>query len=123
MSNGANGHHTRCQEIGQTAVPVLPVVVFTLADHVRQQYPKLHLSDISDAMYGLKFSIPSMSQQSPIKQYSSNTIPDYTIRGWGSHGEDIDVMRIVLRDEMTAELMDEVLKGITCAVEELIDQA
>ena len=39
------------------------------------------------------------------------------------HGEDIEVMRIVLRDEMTTELMVEALTGITQAVESLIDQA
>jgi glutamate decarboxylase len=53
----------------------------------------------------------------------SGTIPGCTIRGWGSHGEDIEVMRIVLRDEITTELMVEALTGITQAVERLIDQA
>lgn len=52
----------------------------------------------------------------------SHTSSDYNLRGWGYHGEDIEVMRIVLRDEMTMEMMGEVLSGITRAVERLIDQ-
>ncbi|CAI7597838.1 unnamed protein product [Penicillium glandicola] len=105
ISNSADGHHTRCHENDQAAVPGLPIVVFTFADRVRQQYPRLRLSDVSDSMHDLKFSIPS-----------------YTLHGWGAQGEDIDVMRIVLRDEMTVELMAEVLKNVIHVVEELIDQ-
>lgn len=48
---------------------------------------------------------------------------DYTLRGWGYHGEDIEVMRLVLRDEMTMEMMGEVITSITQAVEKLLDQA
>ncbi|OQD66984.1 hypothetical protein PENPOL_c004G00788 [Penicillium polonicum] len=98
--------HDLCRGADQITAPVLPVVVFRLSDRVRQLYPKMQLSDVSDAMHGFKFSIPN-----------------YNLRGWGYHGEDIEVMRLVLRDEMTMEMMGEVLTGITQAVERLIDQA
>lgn len=58
-----------------------------------------------------------------IGYYLSHTGSDYNLRGWGYHGEDIEVMRLVLRDEMTMEMMGEVLTGITQAVERLIEQA
>ncbi|OQD86212.1 hypothetical protein PENANT_c008G10892 [Penicillium antarcticum] len=96
---------TLCRGHDQPATPVLPIVVFKLTDRVRRQYPKLQLSDVSDAMLDLKVSIPN-----------------YTFRGWGANGEDYEAMRIVLRDEMTTELMEEVLAGITQAVERLMDQ-
>ncbi|KAJ5409716.1 uncharacterized protein N7487_004075 [Penicillium crustosum] len=95
-----------CREGGQTTAPVLPVVVFRLTDHVQRLYPKVQLSDVSDAMHNFRFSIPN-----------------YTLRGWGYHGEDIEVMRLVLRDEMTMEMMEEVVTGITQAFEKLLDQA
>lgn len=44
----------------------------------------------------------------------------YTLAGWGAQGEDIDIMRVVLRDEMTIETLEEVLTGLTHAVEHLI---
>ncbi|KAI2704966.1 hypothetical protein CBS147317_1918 [Penicillium roqueforti] len=92
----AGGGYTLCKGSDQAVPHVLPIAVFRLSDQARRQYPNLQLSDISDAMHDLKFSIPN-----------------YTIRGWGAHGEDIEVMRIVLRDEMTAELMTKVLAGMT----------
>ena len=58
-----------------------------------------------------------------IWHYLSHTGSDYTLRGWGCHGEDIEVMRLVLCDEMTMEMMEEAIKGITQAVEKLLDQA
>lgn len=58
-----------------------------------------------------------------IGYYLSHTGSDYTLRGWGYHGEDIEVMRLVLRDEMTMEMMGEVITSITQAVEKLLDQA
>lgn len=48
-----------CREGGQITAPVLPVVVFRLTDRVRRLYPKMQLSDVSDAMHGFRFSIPS----------------------------------------------------------------
>ncbi|KAJ5757350.1 uncharacterized protein N7511_006044 [Penicillium nucicola] len=103
----AAGYHTLCRGGDQAAAaPVLPIVVFRLTDRVRRQYPNLQLSNVSDAMQGLNFSIPN-----------------YTLHGWGAQGEDIEVIRIVIRDEMTTDLMGEVLAGIIQAVERLMDQA
>lgn len=45
---------------------------------------------------------------------------DYTLAGWRAQGEDIDIMRVVIRDEMTIEVLEEVLTGLTNAVECLI---
>ncbi|KAJ5984852.1 hypothetical protein N7522_012048 [Penicillium canescens] len=49
-------------------------------DSILRQYPKLQLSGVSDSTHDLKLSIPYC-----------------TIRGWGSHSENIEAMRIVLR--------------------------
>lgn len=48
-----------CRGDDQIAAPVLPIVVFRLTDRVRRLYPKMQLSDVSDAMHGFRFSIPS----------------------------------------------------------------
>jgi hypothetical protein len=52
-----------------------------------------------------------------------NAITDYTVPVSRFNGEKIEVMRIVLRDEMTDELMEEVLTCITQAVDKLIHKA
>jgi glutamate decarboxylase len=71
----------------------------------------LHLPGVSYAMHDLKFSIPS----------KSNISIGYALGGLGARGEDIDVMRVVLRDEMTAELLGKVLTRLTGAVERVIE--
>lgn len=119
-SQGANGYNTRCQESDCAEAPALPIVVFTFSDHVQRLYPKLRLPDVSDSMYDLEFSIPSKSIRVTFIPFRSNILSGYTLGGWGAHGEDIDVMRIVLRDEMTAELLGEVLTGLARVVERLI---
>ncbi|CAG8268763.1 unnamed protein product [Penicillium salamii] len=103
VSHKANEINTCCQEGRCTEAPELPIVVFGFSEHVLATYPKLRLSDVSNAMHDLKFSIPN-----------------YTLAGWRAQGEDIDIMRVVIRDEMTIEVLEEVLTGLTNAVECLI---
>lgn len=57
----AGGGYTLCKGSDQAVTHVLPIAVFRLSDQARRQYPNLQLSDISDAMHDLKFSIPSQS--------------------------------------------------------------
>lgn len=61
VSHKANEINTRCQEGRCTEAPELPIVVFGFSEHVLATYPKLRLSDVSNAMHDLKFSIPSKS--------------------------------------------------------------
>lgn len=72
---------------------------------------------VSDSLFQVSISHCS------IGYYLSHMGSDYTLRGWGYHGEDIEVMRLVLRDEMTMEMMGKVFTCITQAFERLIDQA
>jgi glutamate decarboxylase len=59
LAHRAGNRYTFCCGADQAAAPVLPIVVFTLTGHARQQYPKLQLSDVSNAMQDSKLSIPS----------------------------------------------------------------
>jgi hypothetical protein len=45
--------------------------------------------------------------------------PGFTVSGWGLNGEDIEVMRIVVREEMTAEMMAKILQHLVDAVKAL----
>lgn len=39
-------------------------------------------------------------------------IPDYTIPSGGSKGHDVEIMRIVVREDLTSELVEIVLSGL-----------
>ncbi|KAJ5980164.1 hypothetical protein N7481_007462 [Penicillium waksmanii] len=53
------------------------------------------MSVLSDALHKIKFSVPH-----------------YTIKGWGKDGSDIDAMRIVVREDLTLEIMQKTMNVI-----------
>lgn len=108
-----------CQEKDCTMGAKIPIVVFTFSDRIRESYPGLRLLTVSDAMHDMKSSIPSKAT-CPITQIHSNILSGYTLGGWGAEGQDIDVMRVVLRDEMTDVVLEEILTSLRKVVEHLI---
>ncbi|KAJ5335538.1 hypothetical protein N7452_007941 [Penicillium brevicompactum] len=102
-SLGPKDRFPLCHDKGCTDALAIPIVVFTFSDRFRELYPQVRLPAVSDAMHVLKLSIPS-----------------YTLGGWGAQGQNIDVMRVVVRDEITTELLEEVFSGLRDAVENLI---
>ncbi|EPS26248.1 hypothetical protein PDE_01184 [Penicillium oxalicum 114-2] len=82
--------------------PGLPIVVFRLLPDVKKRHADLTLSVISDVLYDMNISIPS-----------------FTLSGWGFNGEDIEVMRIVVREESTADEMANILRHLLDAVKRL----
>ncbi|KAJ5263424.1 hypothetical protein N7478_011029 [Penicillium angulare] len=96
------GSRSLCEE---EMISGLPVVVFRLSDGFKREYPSFCLTDISDIMHQQRYSIPY-----------------YTIPGWGPDGEDIEVMRIVVREDFTSKTAKEVLTGICGAVKNILDQ-
>ncbi|KAJ5100527.1 hypothetical protein N7456_006579 [Penicillium angulare] len=90
------GSRSLCKE---EMIPGLPVVVFRLSDRFKREHPSFRLTDISDIMHQQRYSIPY-----------------YTIPGWGPEGEDIEVMRIVVREDFTSKTAKEVLAGVCGAV-------
>lgn len=48
--------------------------------------------------------------------------PDYTIKGWGDDGSDIDVMRIVVREELKLPLMHKTISAILECVNSMVQR-
>ncbi|KAJ5734620.1 hypothetical protein N7533_013023 [Penicillium manginii] len=91
-----------CREGNHNMNPGIPLVVFTLSEGAKKDYPTLDMSALSDAVHEMKFSIPH-----------------YTIKGWGNGGSDAQVMRIVVREDLTLELMQKMMDVIVECVKKL----
>ncbi|KAJ5727054.1 hypothetical protein N7493_004874 [Penicillium malachiteum] len=81
-----------CQEGRPTINPGIPAAVFTLSNKAKKLYRNLHLANISDALHSMKFPVPN-----------------YTLKGWGDNGSDLEAMRIVLREELTLSVMQKMM--------------
>ncbi|KAF9883256.1 hypothetical protein FE257_003812 [Aspergillus nanangensis] len=68
-------------------LPGLPVVVFTFSAAFRHRHPYVTLTDVGDRMFERGFSIPH-----------------YLLQGSGDNGSDIEVLRIVIREDTRREV-------------------
>ncbi|KAJ5641335.1 Glutamate decarboxylase B [Penicillium lividum] len=95
---------SRCHEFSGKCVqakhPGLPVVAFRLSDEFLLRNPAVSLSSFSDSMHDQNISIPS-----------------FTVSKWGPEGHEIHIMRIVVREDFTLELIESVLKGLVHVAE------
>ncbi|CAI7566362.1 unnamed protein product [Penicillium pancosmium] len=92
-----------CRKENPAMNPGIPIVVFTLSDDAKKKYPVLDMSVLSDALHEMKFSVPH-----------------YTIKGWGKDGSDIEAMRVVVREDLTLEIMRKMMAVIVERVGNLI---
>ncbi|PLN82567.1 PLP-dependent transferase [Aspergillus taichungensis] len=76
----SNAHHP-CRGCGNQP-PGIPVVVFTFSETFKKQAPVASLADVGDRMLEQGFAIPH-----------------YRLQKWGSNGEDIEVLRMVIRGD------------------------
>ncbi|KAJ5765818.1 Glutamate decarboxylase B [Penicillium odoratum] len=104
---------SRCHEFSDKGVqakhPGLPVVAFRLSGKFLRRNPAVSLGSSSDSMYDQNISIP---------KYTANLFDySFTVFKWGPEGHEIHIMRIVVREGFTFELMESVLKGLVHVAE------
>ncbi|KAI9042549.1 uncharacterized protein KD926_005404 [Aspergillus affinis] len=76
----------------------IPVVVFTFKHDYQTSHPFAAISRLSDWLYERGFSVPH-----------------YVLNGWGMNGDDIHVLRVVVREDVVPEmpvLLDLLLEGM-----------
>lgn len=92
-------------------IPGLPIVVFRLSSDVKKKRTGLTLPDISDVLHTVKISVSSKYSSSMADSVLS-LYPGFTVSGWGLNGDDIEVMRIVVREDLTTEAMAKILQRL-----------
>ena len=113
----SNAHHCRGWE---NQPPGIPVVVFTFSDTFKRQVPSASLADVGDRMLEQGFAIPREHSASipTCVHYRPGMFwlihaTDYRLQKWGSKGEDIEVLRMVIREDTR----DQVRIAFRCLVD------
>lgn len=103
LKNDQNGPRKPLRPNGSDGIPV---VVFTLSSTIKQEYPWVKVSKLSNMLYDSGFSIPCKfwTLRGYLLEFITYRSLAYSLKRWGPCGEDVDVLRIVVRRDTEPEL-------------------